>query len=374
MQGLRILKAFGLSKRQGKIIRNISEQYATVTLRVLRIAFLSALVLEILATISTAVVAVQIGLRLIYGWLDFFSALFILILAPEYYFPLRQLGAAFHSGMEGVSASERIFELLNTESAQVKRQLNVEKPIEMHGPIAFDRVRFAYRDAQRPSLEDVTFSIPWGMHTALVGPSGAGKSTIFRLLLGFIQADAGKIRINGTLIEDMDLSFWRSQVSWIPQFPFLFNDTIAANLRIANQDASDTAVISAAKQANVHEFILRLPNGYETRIGERGAKISGGQAQRLSIARAFLKDTPVLLLDEPMTSLDIGNERLIQDALHKLMAQKTVVMIAHKRTSIQRADHILVLDHGQLIQSGSRESLMNEPGFYRQLMGFEGAE
>jgi ABC-type multidrug transport system fused ATPase/permease subunit len=172
----------------------------------------------------------------------------------------------------------------------------------------------------------------------------------------------------------MDLSFWRSQVSWIPQFPFLFNDTIAANLRIANPDASDTAVISAAKQANVHEFILRLPNGYETRIGERGAKISGGQAQRLSIARAFLKDTPVLLLDEPMTSLDIGNERLIQDALHKLMAQKTVVMIAHKRTSIQRADHILVLDHGQLIQSGSRESLMNEPGFYRKLMGFEGAE
>lgn len=373
LQGLRILKAFGLSKQQGKMIRSVSEQYAAVTLKVLRIAFLSALALEILATISTAVVAVQIGLRLMYGRMDFFSALFILILAPEFYFPLRQLGAAFHSGMEGVSAAERIFELLQIESAQVKRHRKTPKIGDVQGAIELDRVRYSYQDGQRPSLDDVTFTIPWGAHTALIGPSGAGKSTVVSLLLGFIQADTGEIRINACPLGDLDLPYWRSQIAWIPQFPFLFNDTVAANLRIANPGASDSAVVQAAKQANADEFIQHLPDGYETRIGEMGAKISGGQAQRLSIARAFLKETPFLLLDEPTTSLDIANERLIQDALEKLMMRKTVILIAHKRTSILRADHIVVLEQGRLVQLGSQQDLAEEAGMYRKLMGLEGA-
>ncbi|MCB2179823.1 thiol reductant ABC exporter subunit CydD [bacterium] len=373
LQGLRLLKAFGLSKRQGKTIRTASEQYTIATLRVLRIAFLSALVLEMLATISTAVVAVQIGLRLMYGRIDFMSSLFILILAPEYYFPLRQLGAAFHSGMEGVSAAERIFELMQTPSIQVESLPEAKQAPPSGGSIAFQDVHFSYQDGERPSLSGVSFSIPWGKQTALVGPSGAGKSTLFGLLMGFIRPDSGQVLVSSTSLEQIDVDQWRSQISWIPQFPFLFNDTVAANLRLADPDASDEALIAAARQANADEFIQRLPQGYETKVGEKGAKISGGQAQRLSIARAFLRDAPILLLDEPTTNLDVANERLIQEALEKLMVHKTVIMIAHKRTTIRQADHIVVLDRGKVVQVGSPLDLREQPGFYRRLVGLEGA-
>lgn len=373
LQGLRLLKAFGLSKRQGKMVRTVSEQYAAATLQVLRIAFLSALALEILATISTAVVAVQIGLRLMYGRIDFFSSLFILILAPEYYFPLRQLGAAFHSGMEGVSAAERIFQLFTKRSIQVESPSQAEKPVEIAGNISFREVYFSYQDGERPSLNGVSFDIPVNAQTVLIGPSGAGKSTIIRLLLGFIRPDSGQVLLNETSLSTLDQDYWRSQIAWIPQFPFLFNDTIAANLRMARPDTSDEALVAAAKNANAHEFIANLPEGYASRIGELGSKISGGQAQRLSIARAFLKDAPILLLDEPTTNLDIANERLIQQALEKLMAHKTVVMIAHKRTSIQRADQILVVEKGKVVQAGTPDALISQPGFYSAILGTEGA-
>lgn len=373
LQGLRLLKAFGLSKRQGNVIRSASEQYAAATLKVLRIAFLSALVLEILATISTAVVAVQIGLRLMYGQMDFVNSLFILVLAPEYYFPLRQLGAAFHSGMEGVSAAERIFELLHTPSIQVESLPEAKHIFGLDGPIMFQDVHFSYQDGERPSLSGVNFSIPIGKQTALVGPSGAGKSTLFALLLGFIQPDSGQVMVSGNPLNEIDIVHWRSRISWIPQFPFLFHDTVAANLRLAKPEAPDDALIAAAQQANADEFIKALPQGYATKIGEKGAKISGGQAQRLAIARAFLRDAPILLLDEPTTNLDIANERLLQEALGRLVEQKTVIMIAHKRTTKQRADHIVVLDMGKVVQVGPPKDLAAQPGLYQRLLGVERA-
>ena len=328
MQGLLTLKAYGLSKRQGKVIRSVSEEYAAVTLGVLRIAFLSALTLELLATISTAVVAVQIGLRLMYGRIDFAASLFILILAPEFYFPLRQLGAAFHSGMDGIAAADSIFGLLRMKGED--KSSSGVTTFEIEAKIRFEDVKFAYQDGDRPSLRGVSFTIPAGKHTALIGPSGAGKSTVFSLLLGFIQPDEGEIWIGDRSIRDLSREDWLAEVSWVPQFPYLFHDTVMNNLLVAKQDASEDEVYRAARKANAEEFISALPQGYQTMIGERGVRLSGGQAQRLAIARAFLRDARLVLLDEPTSSLDLANEQAVRQAVSELRKGRTVVTISHR--------------------------------------------
>jgi len=373
LQGLRTLKAYGLSKRQGKVIRSVSEEYASVTLGVLRIAFLSALTLELLATISTAVVAVQIGLRLMYGRIEFAASLFILILAPEFYFPLRQLGAAFHAGMDGISAAERIFKLL--KMGEEKKDSFGEVAIEPEAEIRLDRdihfedVRFAYQDGERPSLMGVSFSIQAGKHTALVGASGAGKSTIFSLLLGFIQPDKGKIRIGNFSLGKISQDAWLEKISWVPQFPFLFHDTVLNNIRLARPDASDEEILKAARQANADGFIACLPEGYDTVIGERGVRLSGGQAQRLAIARAFLRDAYLVLLDEPASSLDFANEEAINQAVANLGQQSTVVTISHRLGTIENADQIVVLDGGVVRQVGRHAALVGVAGLYQDLVG-----
>ncbi len=293
LQGLRTLKAFGLSKRQGRVIRSVSEEYARVTLGVLRVAFLSALALELLATISTAIVAVQIGLRLLYGQITFVESLFILILAPEFYFPLRQLGAAYHSGMDGIAAAGRIYALLETNSELQTGGTAPVPALETGGEIRFEEVHFAYQQGDRPSLQDVSLSIPLGGHTALVGASGAGKSTLFSLLMGFIQPDAGRIVVDGVPLSEIEMNAWRAQVSWVPQFPYLFHQTVAENILVARPGASRTEVIKAAQKANAHEFISNLPKGYDTMIGERGVRLSGGQAQRSGLRlRGHSSKTP----------------------------------------------------------------------------------
>ncbi|MFH2114257.1 MAG: thiol reductant ABC exporter subunit CydD, partial [Spirochaetota bacterium] len=251
LQGLRTLKAFGLSKRQGKVVESVSEQYATITLKVLRIAFLSALALELLATISTAIVAVQIGLRLLYGQITFVESLFVLILAPEFYFPLRQLGAAFHSGMEGIAAGERVFDLMRTDSEIPDTAPGMPQPGLATGSISFENVAYSYQEGSRISLRGVSFEVPLGKHTALIGSSGSGKSTIFSLLMGFIQPQEGQILINGLDLSNLSLSAWRSQIGWVPQFPYLFNDTVMVNILASRPDASETEVFEAARLANV---------------------------------------------------------------------------------------------------------------------------
>ncbi len=366
MQGLLTLKAYGLSKRQGKVIRSVSEEYAAVTLGVLRIAFLSALTLELLATISTAVVAVQIGLRLMYGRIDFAASLFILILAPEFYFPLRQLGAAFHSGMDGIAAADSIFGLLRMKGED--KSSSGVTTFEIEAKIRFEDVKFAYQDGDRPSLRGVSFTIPAGKHTALIGPSGAGKSTVFSLLLGFIQPDEGEIWIGDRSIRDLSREDWLAEVSWVPQFPYLFHDTVMNNLLVAKQDASEDEVYRAARKANAEEFISALPQGYQTMIGERGARLSGGQAQRLAIARAFLRDAPLVLLDEPTSSLDLANEQAVRQAVSELRKGRTVVTISHRLGTIVDADQIVVLDKGVVRQVGVHNTLSGEVGLYRDLL------
>jgi ATP-binding cassette subfamily C protein CydD len=368
LSGLRILKAYGLSKRQSKVIQLVSDQYASVTLKVLRIAFLSALALEILATISTAVIAVQIGLRLLYGQISFFNSLFILILAPEFYYPLRQLGAAFHSGMEGISASERIFEILNEKTIQRTTPGKPKKQYDLQGDIRFEGVSYAYQGGERPSLAEVSFSIPWKKKTVLVGPSGAGKSTILALLMGFIFPDEGCIIINGIPLDEIPIGYWRRHLTWLPQFPALFNQSVSDNLRISRPNAIEPQLELAAKKANAFNFISKLSNGFDTNIGEGGTKISGGQAKRIAVARAILRDSPWLLMDEPTTHLDIQNELRLQHALQVLLREKTILMVAHRRGSIKDADQIIVLDEGNVIRIGKHEELLSDPGLYQKLI------
>ena len=368
--GLKTLKLYNQAKAHTKKIRQTSDQYRKTTLKVLQVTFLSALVLELLATLSTAVVAVEIGLRLLYFRVSLEQALFLLIIAPEFYIPLRMLGLRFHAGMEGQSAAERIFQILDKEplvkfsSSQVLSSpdlANIKK-------LALDDVSFSYPGQRGFALKEISFQINRGEQIALVGASGAGKSTLANLLLGFFPPGEGEILANGTPLADLDLKEWRRQIAWVPQKPNLFQDTIAANIRLAHPGASDSAVTAAASAAHLADFVESLPEGYQTRIGPGGARLSGGQSQRLALARAFLKNSPILLLDEPTSQLDPVTESHLADATRALMTGRTVITIAHRLNTIFQADRILVLHEGEIVESGTHQELMVGGSYYKDLV------
>ncbi|MDW8100379.1 MAG: thiol reductant ABC exporter subunit CydD [Anaerolineae bacterium] len=372
LQGLTTLKILGRSRDQIETIRVVTDRFRQATLSVLRVAFLSALALELVSTISTAVVAVTVGLRLLYGHLTFGQAFFVLLLAPEFYLPLRLLGIRFHAGISGITAAQRIFAILESEPIapppssppEVGRRAQIEPPLT----VRFHGVSCQYPDAMAPALTDVSFTIEPGQKVAVVGPTGAGKSTLTHLLLRFLEPTMGYITINGMPLREIDPAEWRSLIAWVPQMPYLFHDTVAANIRLAKPDASMDQVVEAARLAHAHEFICELPDGYYTVIGERGQRLSGGQAQRLALARAFLKNAPLLILDEPSASLDPEHEHWISQAIQRLLQRRSALIIAHRLNTIREADQILVLDGGRLVQMGRHVELIEQPGLYRQLI------
>jgi ATP-binding cassette subfamily C protein CydD len=375
LQGLTTLKLYGRSQAEEVKVRMVSERFRRTTMKTLRLAFFSSFILEEAATVSTAVIAVEIGLRMLIGEISFQPALFILLITPEFFQPMRQLGAKYHAGMEGSVATERINEILSAPRLGIvdtKEHVLPVQPLALaDGSIRFDKVSYSY-DGQRPALHGISFEIPVGQKIAFVGPSGAGKSTIAHLLLRFIQADGGIISVNRTSLEMLSSQEWRKQIAWVPQHPYLLHASAADNIRLGNPHASMQEVIEAAKLAHAHEFISALPDQYETMIGERGSRLSGGEGQRISLARAFLKDAPLLILDEATSFLDPAIEAQVLESIAKLMQGRTVLILAHRLSTVAEADRIIVLKKGRIVEEGKHRVLVQRSGLYRQLINVNG--
>ncbi len=375
LQGLATLKQFNQSQARVAQIAEVSELYRARTLEVLRLTFLSALALELAATLSTAVVAVEIGLRLLYGQMEFLPAFFILILAPEFYQPLRLLGLRFHAGAAGAAAGQRIRMILAASPVGEKHLSQTDGIVLKTQPhvISFDHLTFQYPNRSEPALNEISLELRQGQMTALVGASGAGKSTLAYLLLGFLQAQAGSMRVDGVDRRDLNEAAWRRQVAWVPQHPYLFQDTLAANIRLGQPEASQAEVESAARLAGLDEFARSLPLGYETLVGEQGARLSGGQAQRLALARAFLMDAPVIVLDEPTAQLDPELEEQLVETMTRLCQGRIALVIAHRLASLRMVDRVVVLEEGRVVTQGPAAEMLAAPvGPLAGLLGVQG--
>jgi len=339
--GLPTLKVFGRARAQTTVIREITERYRVTAMSTLRITFLSSLILELVATISVALVAVAIGLRLLNGHLDLRSGLFVLVLAPEAYLPLRALGANYHASAEGVAAAEQVFAVL-------------EEPVTPHGArtgfadpavagLEIEGLRVRYPGRSEPALDGVSLTVGGGETLAIVGRSGCGKSTLLSALLGLVAPERGSIRVGDAELCDLDLDAWWARIAWVPQRPHLFAASIEENVRLGHPGASAQEVRRAIAAAGLTDMLSSLPDGIHTVLGERGHGLSAGERQRVALARAFLRDSPLLLLDEPTANLDGRTEAGVLDSVRRLAEGRTVVLVAHRPALLELADRVLPL-------------------------------
>ncbi|MFL5625283.1 MAG: thiol reductant ABC exporter subunit CydD [Ktedonobacteraceae bacterium] len=367
VQGLPTLKLFGCSDAARERIGRISDRFRERTLKMLRVAFLSGMILEFMIAAAIGLIAVTLGVRLINGGISFESAFLVLLLAPEFYRPLRELGVQRHAGMEGKAAAKRISEILETPVPINTEAISTKRPVNQLS-ISFSDVAYTYPGSERPALKKIDLTLLPGTCTALVGRSGAGKSTLVNILLRFMDVHKGRITVNDIPLAELPVETWREYIGLVPQKPYLFYGSVLDNMRMARPTASDEEVRRAAELAGATEFIQQLPQGYATEIGERGVRLSAGQAQRIAIARAFLKDAPLLILDEPTSSLDPESEVLIRQALKHLMHKRTVLVIAHRYNTIANAQQIAVLEDGELVEVGEPAMLLERDGAYARLM------
>jgi len=339
--GLPTLKVFGRAKAQARTIREVTERYRVTAMATLRVTFLSSLILELVAMISVALVAVAIGLRLMDGRLDLRTGLFALVLAPEAYLPLRKLGANYHASAEGIAAADQVFAVL--QAPQPPRGTRIDVPDPALAGLEVDGLTVSYPDRSEPALAGVSLSVQAREVVALVGPSGCGKSTLLSALLGFLEPDLGSIRVGDVDLTELDPEAWRAHLAWVPQRPHLFSTSIAQNVRLGRGDASEEDVRAAIEAAGLSDAVARLPDGPDTVLGERGAGLSAGERQRVALARAFLRDAPLLLLDEPTANLDGETEREVVQAIRRLSAGRTVLLVAHRPALIEMADRAVSL-------------------------------
>ncbi len=371
VQGTRVVKAFGMEEYERRRFDEEAERLRAIGMRVVKIRAFTSPMMEILAAFGIAGVVLYGGTSVIEGgrtqgsFLAFLTALFLL------YDPFKKLGKANSSLQQGLAAADRVFELLDTEPDVRDRPEAVELA-EIAEAIVYDDVGFRYE--AEPVLQEVTLRIPRGEVVALVGPSGGGKSTMADLLLRFYDVEHGAIRIDGTDIRDATVSSLRSQISLVTQHTFLFNDTVRNNIGYGLAGTSEDAIVAAARAAHADSFIRQLPEGYDTEIGELGLRLSGGQRQRIAIARALLKDAPILILDEATSALDNESERLVQEALEALMRGRTTLVIAHRLSTIRSADRIVVLVGGRLVEQGSHDELLALNAEYRKLYDLQFAQ
>lgn len=371
LQGLPTLKVFGRSSAEQNHVAAVGEAFRQRTMKVLKFAFLSGLVLEFMTAVAIALIAVTLGVRLVSGNLPFEEAFVVLLLAPEFYRPLRDLGVHRHAGMEGKAAAERMIEILNIPAPVSPAS---GKPVRLEDglTVEFSDVEYTYPASQSPALSNLTLELPAGTRTALVGRSGSGKSTLVNLVARFLEPDEGSIVANGVPTSEMPVELWREYIALVPQRPHLFYGSLLENVWMARPQASRREVEDAATLAGCEEFVRRLPEGYETQIGERGLRLSGGEAQRLAIARAFLKDAPLLIMDEPTSSLDPESEELIREALDRLSEGRTTLIVAHRLNTVYTAARIAVLENGRLAEVGDHAGLRDQGGSYSRLIGAYG--
>lgn len=360
LQGLATLKAFNQTQTAAKKVRDVSDQYRIVTLQVMRLTFLSSLALELVSTISIALVAVQIGLRLLNNGMNFEQALFILVVAPDFYLPLRQLGLRFHSAASGISASRRIFTFLNKSESTSQEKTSHRRSWIWDGPpeILLESVSARYPDKEDEAISNVDLLLPAGKTTAVIGRSGSGKTTLSYLLLGFLSPSTGKICVDGLNLATLDLRDWRSGIAWVGQNPVIFYGTLAENLRQGNLQITDRQLWDGLETCGLAAWISSLPEGLSTRVGDRGLTLSSGQRQRLAMCRAILKDPRLVILDEPTAHLDVLNEDNLVEAMKTLMKERTVLLIAHRMPTLKFADQLVILESGRVVEVGPPQKVI----------------
>jgi thiol reductant ABC exporter CydD subunit len=355
VQGLPTLKAFGRAQHQEQVIARVTDEHRSAAMATLRVAFLSALVLELSAALATALVAVETGLRLLYGHMPYQAALLVLLLTPEAYLPLRGVAAQYHASAEGSAAAEDVFEILDTPLPAQPPPARTRAPVPdlRAAVIKLNEVTVAYPGRDQPALSQLSLTIAPGDLIMLTGASGAGKSTVLQLLLRFIEPSCGTIAAGGTSLADIPVELWRGQIAWVPQDPRLFPGSVADNIALGHPGASRAAIEDAARLAGAAAFIEALPRGYDTPLGERATRLSAGQRQQIALARAFLRDAPLLLLDEPTAHLAPAAAAAVDAAIRGPLAGRTIILATHRASAVT-ATQVIRLAGGTPAQSSSR--------------------
>jgi thiol reductant ABC exporter CydD subunit len=355
VRGLPTLRAWGRGAAEADAIADVSERYRKATMGTLRVSFLSGSVLELAATLGVALVAVTIGVRLVGGELGLQAGLTVLVLAPELYLPFRRLGAEYHASADGLAIAERMFALLDAPPA-VRSGGSLVPPSPANVPVRFEAVSFSY--PARPGLvvDGLDLELEPGETLALVGESGCGKSTVASLLLRLLEPAEGRITVGGVDLAACSTEAWRGCVAWVPQRPGLLRRTAADNIRLGDPGASDLRVREAARLAGADGFIGALPDGYDTVLGDGGRPVSPGERRRIGLARAFLRDAPLVILDEPTADLDPDSVERVAAAMERLGHGRTMLLIAHRPELVRRADRVVLLESGVAVELEMREA------------------
>jgi thiol reductant ABC exporter CydD subunit len=351
VRGLPTLRAFNRAQAQSEQIELVSDRYRVTTMGTLRAAFLSGTVLELAATIGVALVAVTVGVRLADGGLGFRAGLTVLVLAPELYAPLRNLAAQFHASADGAAVAGRLLDLTEPSPGEAAPRLLRPAPDLRTATLRLERVSFRYPGRSRPAVDDVELELAAGEMVALVGPSGAGKSTIAALLLGLVEPTDGRVLANGLDLASLEPGSWRRQLAWLPQRPTLLRGTVADNIRLGDPTARLERVRAAAALAGADVFVEGLTDGYETVVGEGGRPLSAGQARRLGLARAFLREAPLLILDEPTAHLDADSADRVAAAIDCLHGRCTILLVSHRAELAALCDRIVRVEDGRATPS-----------------------